>query len=67
MISQNTTNFEDLGETENIDIDDDEVEGEEASPKVPSFCKSKKVRRSDSRVNNSKLSMAIEPIANAII
>ncbi|KAH7688911.1 Cytochrome c/b562 domain-containing protein [Dioscorea alata] len=66
MVSQNTTNLENLGDNEDIEIQDDEL-GDEASPEVPSSSRSKKVRRSYSCDDDSKFSTAVETMSNAFV
>ena len=58
MVSQNISNLENLGEDENIEIHDDEIE-DEASPGVSISSRYKKARRSERHGNVSKLSMAV--------
>ncbi|KAH7690269.1 Cytochrome c/b562 domain-containing protein [Dioscorea alata] len=66
MVSQSTANLENLGNNENIEIQDDDL-GDEASPEVPSSSRSKKVRRSYSRDDDSKFSTAVETMSNAFV
>ena len=61
IVSQNTTNLENLGENENIDVHDDDVKIE-APIKAPSFSKSKIVKRSNNCDDINKFAFQLIPI-----